>query len=66
MRLTSEEEKIVALVVLEKTDLEISDETGYAERTIRKKLQKLYERFGVKTRQGLVREAVLMKLAEGF
>lgn len=66
MKITTEQENILALLVQEKTDLEIADETGWTERTIQRRIKELKKVFKVKSRAGLVKVVILRKLNDDF
>lgn len=50
MILSDEENKILELLIKGKTNLEIADEIGYSEASVKKRLTKLYKRFQVTSR----------------
>ena len=66
MKITEEQESILTLIVQEKSDIEIADEMGYSESTIRRRVKGLKKLFKVKTRAGLTKETILRKLKDDF
>jgi DNA-binding NarL/FixJ family response regulator len=62
-QLTERETQIMALVLAGKTDREIGDELGLAERTVRYALRSVYDKLGVDNRVGAAVEAARLGLA---
>jgi len=58
-KLTMEQESIIKLVVQGRTNMQIAEELGYSERSIKRRLRAIYKAYSVDNRQSLVREAIL-------
>jgi len=64
MGLTDEQKEIINLVVDGQTNIQIAEELGYCERSIKNRLKKIYKLFNVENRAGLIREAMAMHFAD--
>jgi len=53
MKLTEEQTKILELLVQGKTNMQIANELGYSDRSVKRKLQKLKKLFQVENRTAL-------------
>lgn len=63
-KLTEVENNIVAFICLEKTDRQIAEKLNFSEDGIQRKIKKIKKFYGVKSRVGIVREAVKQKFSE--
>jgi DNA-binding CsgD family transcriptional regulator len=58
-QLTTRENEIVALILMEKTTMEISKELGISTKTVESHRKSIYLKTGSKTIVGLVKKAIL-------
>lgn len=54
-KLNQEQKRIAELVIIGMTNIEIGVELGYSKDSIKKRLSKIYKKFGVKKRIELIR-----------
>lgn len=64
MKLTAEQAEIINYVVEGQTNIQIAEEMGFSERSINRRLKKIFKIFGVENKPSLIREAMAMQYAE--